>query len=220
MTRVYSGDIWTIDRFVSGFSNNAFLVTCQYTSKSLIVDTPGNPVELKDSAAKTDVQAILITHSHWDHLEGLSATLDKFDVPVYAGKGDFEQIEDKGIHPRHAENDLLIKAGGVMVRAISVPGHTPGSTCYLLPGESPGKSPHLFSGDTLFPGGPGKTRDASSFERILESIETRLLTLPLITKVLPGHGEFTTIQTSKEDYAVFKSKPRKEGEFGDVVWRS
>ena len=85
----------------------------------------------------------------------------------------------------------VIQVGDLRLRAIHTPGHTPGSTSFLLDGE-----PLLFTGDTLFPGGPGNTHtDGASFEQIIDSIDQRLFTLPPDLLVLPGHGLDTTVGT-------------------------
>jgi glyoxylase-like metal-dependent hydrolase (beta-lactamase superfamily II) len=86
-------------------------------------------------------------------------------------------------------DDDVIEVGGLRLRSIHTPGHTPGSTCFLLEGH-----PVVFSGDTLFPGGAGNTvTEGASFEQIIGSIDRRLFTLPGDTLVLPGHGLDTTI---------------------------
>jgi len=88
-------------------------------------------------------------------------------------------------------DDDVIEVGDLRLRTIHTPGHTPGSTCFLLEGH-----PVVFSGDTLFPGGPGNTSfENASFDTIIESIDRRLFTLPGDTLVLPGHGLDTTIAT-------------------------
>ena len=90
-------------------------------------------------------------------------------------------------------DDDVIEVGGLRLRTIHTPGHTPGSTCFLLEGH-----PVVFSGDTLFPGGPGNTKfEDASFDQIIESIDRRLFTLPEETLVLPGHGLDTTIGTER-----------------------
>ena len=92
----YQGELWIIQRWVSGFYNNAYLVTCNSTNKSVIIDTPDKPHELIAAAAETDVQAILITHNHWDHLEGFDVVTDRFKVPVGIGVNDAEAVAHKG----------------------------------------------------------------------------------------------------------------------------
>lgn len=87
------------------------------------------------------------------------------------------------------EDDAVFQVGRLRLRAIHTPGHTPGSMCFLVEG-----SPVLFAGDTLFPGGPGKTSGAGGhFPTIIHSIEERLFRLAPDTVVMPGHGEDTTI---------------------------
>ena len=90
----------------------------------------------------------------------------------------------------------VISAGGVNLTAVFTPGHTPGSTCYFTEG-------HLFSGDTLFPGGPGKSGSPEKFKQLVESITTKLFTLGDDVNVFPGHGETDgSIRESKAEYAV------------------
>ena len=221
MSIEYQGELWTIQRWVSGFYNNAYLITCKSSNKSVIIDTPDQPNELIAAAGQTDVNAILITHNHWDHLEGFDVVSDQFQVPVGIGADDAEAVADKDGYrePIDVSHDNVLQVGEITIRCIATPGHTPGSTSYLLPGDTPGSAPHVFTGDTLFPGGPGKTGSPEAFDQIVESIPNRLLTLPANTVVMPGHGDFTTIEASVAEYAVFASKPREAGLFGDVTWQ-
>ena len=221
MSEEYTGELWTIRRWVSGFYNNAYLVTCKSTEKSFIVDTPDQPIELIAAAEKTDVQAILITHNHWDHLEGFDMVTDRFPVPVGIGANDAHAITDRDGYrdPIDVSQDKVLQIGEITVRCIETPGHTPGSTSYMLPGDSPGSEPHVFTGDTLFPGGPGKTQSPADLDQIIDSITTRLHILPANTVVMPGHGDFTTIEESAQEYSVFAAKPRDPGLFGDVAWQ-
>ena len=217
----YQGDLWTIQRWVSGFYNNAYLVTCRSTNKSVIIDTPDKPLELIEAAGKTDVQAILITHNHWDHLEGFDVVTDRFNAPVGIGGDDAHAVAEKSGYrnPIDVSQDNVLQIGEITIRCIATPGHTPGSTSYLLPGDTPAASPHVFTGDTLFPGGPGKTVSSGALDQIIESITTRLHSLPANTVVMPGHGDFTTIEQSAEEYRVFAAKPRDPELFGDVAWQ-
>ena len=113
----------------------------------------------------------------------------------------------------------VYRFGNIVLRSIETPGHTPGSTCYLLPGESPGSEPHLFSGDTLFPGGPGKSSSHNNLLEIFDSIKKHLYTLPNHTAVLPGHGEFTTVEDSKKESDEFFKKPINPKIYGDITWK-
>lgn len=220
MAEIYQGLLWRIDCWVSGFYNNSYLITCNSSNQSIIIDTPDQPDEMMNAASKTDVQAILITHNHWDHLEGFDTVAERFKVPVGIGSDDANAISDRVGYrsPIDVSNDEMLSFGEISIRCISTPGHTLGSTCFLLPAESPSADPHVFAGDTLFPGGPGKTDNVEAFQQIVNSITTRLHTLPANTIALPGHGDSTTIAKSIEEYKVFESKEHPPDLFGEVAW--
>lgn len=223
MANVHDGELWTIDAYVSGFSNNAYLITSKETGQGVIIDTPDEPFELIEAARNTDVVAILITHNHWDHLEGFDAVISEFSVPVGIGDDDADKLRDD-----HGYTDLIdvshgtmLERGGITFRCIFTPGHTPGSTCYLLPAESPGAKPHVFAGDTLFPGGPGRSASPEALGQMLRSIREHLHTLPTDTVVLPGHGDSTTIDASiaeSADFPYWDAKSRPADLSGDVAW--
>jgi glyoxylase-like metal-dependent hydrolase (beta-lactamase superfamily II) len=109
------------------------------------------------------------------------------------------------------EDGQEIAVGQLTMRAIHTPGHTPGSTCFTV-------GRYLLSGDTLFPGGPGRTRTPADFQQTVESISKRLLTLPDETEVLTGHGDGTTIARSKQEFAAFAAREHPADLCGDVTW--
>ena len=211
----YEDDGLLLQVFVSGFSNNAWLVTSKSRNRSLIIDTPGDPHELLGAVQDTEITAILITHNHWDHLQGFEDVMRVLDVPVGIGAADAPEVEKTGTSPSIDVSDgAFIAFGDLELRAIATPGHTPGSTCYYMDLNSG----HLFSGDTLFPGGPGRTGSPASLEQIVDSIGAKLLTLPPQTAVHPGHGDDTSVGEAKGDYDAFIARPRPEGLSGDVTW--
>lgn len=192
------------------YANNMYLVVCPQTNESILIDTPAEPDKMIELAKTTDVKAILITHNHMDHLLGFEDVTAAIKAPVGIGEADADAL------PRPADILLTdgdeVSAGSVTLKAIFTPGHTPGSTC-LHTGE------HLFSGDTLFPGGPGKSGSPRLLRQLIESITTRLYTLGDGVYVYPGHGEKdTSIRESKAEYAVFASKDHPSELFGDVSW--
>ena len=105
----------------------------------------------------------------------------------------------------------VITVGTIELKVIHTPGHTPGSTCYLV-----GK--HLFSGDTLFPGGPGRSRSPEAFQQTIKSITEKLYLLPDDTFLLPGHGENSILGVSKEEYQIFAERSHPANLSGDVLW--
>ena len=136
------------------------------------------------------MRKVLETHGHWDHIQAVPQLRDAgYSVGVTA--------EDAKMLPSYDEvltDDDLIEVGRLRLRTIHTPGHTPGSMCFRLEGH-----PVLFSGDTLFPGGPGNTSfEGGDFPTIIRSIEDRLFApLDPDTIVLPGHGDRTTIGTER-----------------------
>jgi hydroxyacylglutathione hydrolase len=218
MTTVYEGPLWSIQSFVSGFENNAYLLTCIRTGNSVVIDTPDQPAELVRAAAQTDVQAVLITHNHLDHLQGFNDVMAAVNTAVGIGADDAHAIAGKLRGTVDVSHGNILSFGDITLRCIATPGHTPGSTCYMLPSEQPGATPHVFTGDTLFPGGPGKSGSPEAFRHLVASVETNLLTLPDETVVLPGHGNPTTVKESQAEFEVFNSNPRRQDLFGDVTW--
>ena len=174
-----------------------------------MIDAPEDPGKMLEAARQTDVKSILITHGHWDHIMAFDEVTEALGAPVGIGKDDNHNL------PRDAdffmEDGDEIKAGTISLKAVFTPGHTPGSTCLVI-----GK--HLFSGDTLFPGGPGKSDSPESFKQLVESVSTRLLTLDQVVDFYPGHGDDGKLQTSREEFAVFQTRDLPDDTYGDVAW--
>jgi len=181
----FDDDRVRIGRLVVGpLDNNVYLVADPHDA-AVIIDAADEAERILHAVSGLTVTAVLTTHGHADHLQAVPSVTERLGVPVrmhaddqpLAGLTDALPIGDGEV----------IDIGDLQLEAIHTPGHTPGSTCFRL-------GSHLFSGDTLFPGGPGATRSSgSNFDQIMESLETRLFTLPDATQVYPGHGAFTTI---------------------------
>jgi len=175
-----------IDKLVVGpVENNVFVVRCKSTGDALIVDAANEHELLLEVSQATGVRRVLTTHGHWDHIQAVEALRDAgIEVGISA--------EDASMLPSYdfvIPEDAVVELGDLRLRTILNPGHTRGSMSFLLEGH-----PILFSGDTLFPGGPGNTTfEGGDFSQIIESIDRKLFTLPGDTLVLPGHGLDTTI---------------------------
>ena len=170
---------------VGPFENNVFVVRSKSTGDAVIVDAANEHELLLEVSRATGVRRVLTTHGHFDHIQAVTQMRDAgIDVGIAA--------EDAAMLPSYdfvIPDDDVIEVGDLRLHTIHTPGHTPGSTCFLLEGH-----PIVFSGDTLFPGGPGNTSfENASFDQIIQSIDRRLFTLPGDTLVLPGHGLDTTI---------------------------
>jgi glyoxylase-like metal-dependent hydrolase (beta-lactamase superfamily II) len=176
-----------IHRLVVGpVDNNVFVLRCRQTGEALLVDAANEHEQLLELCRQLNVGQVIETHGHWDHIQAVPAVRDAgIEVGVTA--------EDAGMLPSYdfvLEDDSVIEVGRLRLHTIFTPGHTAGSMCFRLEG-----SPVLFSGDTLFPGGPGATRfPGGDFPTIIRSISERLFRpLSPDTLVLPGHGADTTI---------------------------
>jgi len=175
-----------VDKLVVGpFENNVFIVRSKRTGEAVLVDAANEHELLLDVARATGVRRVLTTHGHWDHIQAVTAVRDAgIDVGIAAADAAMLPAYDFVI-----PDDEVYGVGDLRLRSIHTPGHTPGSTSFLLEGK-----PLLFTGDTLFPGGPGNTATkGASFGEIIRSIDRRLFTLPADLLVLPGHGLDTTL---------------------------
>ncbi|HEX2040106.1 MAG TPA: MBL fold metallo-hydrolase [Acidimicrobiales bacterium] len=179
-----------VHRLVVGpVDNNVFVLRCKETGEAVLLDAANEHDKLLDLCRRLDVRRVLETHGHWDHIQAVPAVREAgYEVGVTA--------EDAAMLPSYdfvLEDESVIEVGRLRLRTIHTPGHTPGSMCFLVEG-----SPVLFSGDTLFPGGPGNTTfPGGDFDTIIRSIDSKLFTLPPDTLVLPGHGADTTIGTER-----------------------
>ena len=175
---------------VGPFGNNVFVLRCKQTGDAVLLDAANEHELLLELCRDLGVRTELETHGHWDHIQAVPAVRDAgYEVGVTAADAAMLDSYDYII-----EDDSVIEVGRLRLHTIATPGHTPGSMCFRIEG-----SPVLFSGDTLFPGGPGNTAPADAdFDTIIESIDRRLFALlEPDTIVLPGHGDDTTIRAEQ-----------------------
>ncbi len=170
---------------VGPMDNNVFVIRCTETGDGVLIDAANEHERLLELCSALGVRRVIETHGHWDHIQSVPAVRDAgYDVAVTAADSDMLPSYDSIL-----EDDNVIEVGRLRLRTIATPGHTRGSMCFALEG-----SPLLFSGDTLFPGGPGNTSfEGGDFATIIDSLDQRLFTYPADTIVLPGHGNWTTI---------------------------
>ena len=183
----WSGTGVEVHKVVVGpVDNNVFVVRCTETGEAVLLDAANEHERLLELCRTLGVRTVLETHGHWDHIQAIPAVRDAgYEVGVTA--------EDAAMLPSYdylLEDDAVIEVGRLRLRTLHTPGHTPGSMSFHAEG-----TPLLFSGDTLFPGGPGATHfEGGDFDTILRSIEDRMFRVfDGDTVVLPGHGDDTTI---------------------------
>ena len=195
---------------LGSFGTNCYLIKCQKTQNGVLIDAPDEMDKILKHLDEIHLKYILLTHNHMDHIGAISGIKQKLNVPLATHPLDAESLN---ILTEVSLNDgEMMSFGKVEMKVLHTPGHTPGSLCFLL-----GK--YLFSGDTIFPGGPGKTWSTSAFKQIVKSIK-ELFTLPEETQVHPGHGNSTTIREEKEKFAAFSSRSHDPNLCGDVLWLS
>ena len=186
-TRHYQDDTAEIHKLVVGpMDNNVFVLRCRETGSAVLLDAANEHEKLLELCQLLDVQTVLETHGHWDHIQAIPQMREAgYDVGVTAEDAAMLDSYDYLI-----DDDRVIEVGRLRLQTIHTPGHTAGSMCFRLLDH-----PVLFSGDTLFPGGPGATGfEGGDFDAIINSIENRLFrTLDPDVLVLPGHGDDTII---------------------------
>ena len=174
---------------VGPVDNNVLVLRCTETGDAVLLDAANEHELLLELCERLGVRRVLETHGHWDHIQAVPQLRDAgYSVGVTAQDAAMLPSYDEVI-----EDESVIDVGRLRLHTIHTPGHTPGSMCFLLDGH-----PILFSGDTLFPGGPGNTTfEGGDFDTIIGSVDRKLFTLPPDTIVLPGHGDRTTIGTER-----------------------
>ena len=184
---VWSDAAAEVHRFVVGpVANNVYVVRCRRTGDATLIDAANEHDRLLRVAQRLGVISVLETHGHWDHVGAVEQVRE-------AGIDVWVREEDSRLLPGYdhlLEDDAVHVIGDLRLRTIHTPGHTPGSISFALEG-----TPLLFTGDTLFPGGPGNaTFEGGDFATIINSIEQRLLRIFGDDTVLwPGHGAPSTI---------------------------
>ncbi len=170
---------------VGPYDNNIYLLSDPSSRETLLIDAANNAPRILKEAEGLRVTDILTTHGHGDHVQALAEVKARWHARARFHAADAELMPVQG--DSLLQDGDRVMFGAFELRTLHTPGHTPGSVCFVI-------DDLCFTGDTLFPGGPGATRNRNaSFPRIIESIRTKLFTLPDETQVLPGHGASTTI---------------------------
>jgi hydroxyacylglutathione hydrolase len=196
---------------LGSFANNAYVAGDLQSREAVLIDMPAGSAEVVTAIQQDDwrIKAVLLTHSHPDHWADYDFVRVAIGAPVMASSK--EQIIPGEKVDLPLEDGQVIDIGPYRMTALHTPGHTPGSTCLLL-------QRFLFSGDVLFPGGPGRTQTPADLRQSIEAITSKLFPLPDDTQVFPGHGEGTTIGVARSEYAVFASREHPADLCGDVTW--
>ena len=166
---------------VGPMDNNVYILRCRRTGEAMLVDAANEHEALLPICRDLGVNQVVETHGHWDHIQAVPAVRE-------AGISVAVTSADAGMLPSYdliLEDDEQLSVGDLRLKTLATPGHTPGSICFAVEGTN-----LLFTGDTLFPGGPGNTSiEGGDFATIIESIDRRIFAaFDADTLVLPGHG--------------------------------
>ena len=185
---------------VGPYDNNVFAVRCRRSGDAALIDAANEHELLLELCKTLGVRRVLETHGHWDHIQAVPAMREAgYDVAVTAL--DAPYLSEVG-YDRFIEDEEVVEVGRLRLRAIHNPGHTPGSVSFEVVGK-----PLLFTGDTLFPGGPGATKfPGGDFATIISSIDDKLFAFPADTLVMPGHGADTTIGNERPHLAEWVAR--------------
>lgn len=194
--RVITSGIFSLDGQDFEVDNNVWLVGDD--EEVLIVDAAHDADTILGAVGGRRIVGVMCTHSHNDHVNAVQDLLPRAEGPVYLHPADtmLWEVVNAGVDFTPLADGDRIAVAGLEAQVIHTPGHSPGGVCVYVP-----ELGVLLSGDTLFHGGPGATgRSYSDFPTILDSIRERLLTLPVETRVLTGHGDETTIGAEAAAY--------------------
>lgn len=196
-----------IKRFIAGqLENNMYLVADEASRKAVLIDASSNIPELIEAAKDYDVEYILLTHGHFDHIMGLTslkkelnaqAVICKDDLVISDNINEFTSLfglpeVTPPTYEKYIKDGDILKVGNMDIKVIHTPGHTEGGTCYLV-------DENLFSGDTLFKESVGRTDlFGGNFKKLSDSIKNKLFKLDDKIEVYPGHGDKTTIGYEKK----------------------
>jgi glyoxylase-like metal-dependent hydrolase (beta-lactamase superfamily II) len=190
---------------VGPMSNNAYLLRCTQTDEGLLIDAANEPERLRELVVfeGPPVSAILTTHQHPDHWQALAEIADFAGAAVYAGDEDADALP-VAVDERLAHGDVLT-VGDVTLDVIALRGHTPGSVALLY--RDPEGAPHLFTGDSLFPGGVGKTLTPKNFTSLYNDVVSRIFdVLPDETWFYPGHGDDSTLGVERPQLDEWRAR--------------
>lgn len=192
---------------VGPMDNNAYLVTCAATGESMLIDAANDPELLLRLVGEHAPKLALIvtTHQHFDHWQGLAAVAEATGAPTAAHELDAEPLP---IPPERllAGGDVLT-LGRLTFDVIHLRGHTPGSVALALRPDGERTAVHLFTGDCLFPGGPGRTTTPKEFDSLMTGLETQVFEVyGDDTVVYPGHGDDTTLGAERPHLAEWRER--------------
>lgn len=200
-------DITISKMSVGPMDNNTYLLICRSTGDATLIDAANDNERILDMLGvgpnRPRLRSIVTTHRHGDHWQALPSVAGVTGANLYAGAADADELPVPTDVP--LDQGGAVPLGDSQLEAISLPGHTPGSIALLY--RDPTGSAHLFTGDSLFPGGPGKTGSPEDFNSLMDGLQQRVFdVLPDDTWVYPGHGDDTTLGVERPQLAEWRAR--------------
>jgi glyoxylase-like metal-dependent hydrolase (beta-lactamase superfamily II) len=191
---------------VGPMDNNAYLLVCRATNDALLIDAANEPDRLADlvgaSPTRPELQHLVTTHRHADHWQALGAVAGMFQTRQIAHPLDAPELPIP--MDELVEQGDTVRFGEIELEVVHLRGHTPGSIALVYRGAD---HPHIFTGDSLFPGGPGKTAGPKEFGSLMDDLEERVFgPLPDETWVYPGHGDDTTLGAERPHLGEWRER--------------
>ncbi len=188
---------------VGPMDNNAYLLRCRQTDEQVLIVAANDASTLLRLIGDGGLERIVTTHRHQDHWQALAEVVARTGATTVAGRYDAEGIDVPT--DQLVDEGASIPVGRCTLRVIHLVGHTPGSIALLY--DDPAGAPHLFTGDSLFPGGPGRTTRPEDFNSLMGDLEMKVFgALPDETWVYPGHGADTTLGTERPSIPEWRER--------------
>lgn len=188
---------------VGPMDNNAYLLTCRRNGDSLLIDAAEEADVLLALLPDGKLRQVLTTHRHGDHWQALAEVVEATGATTLAGTDDADAIPVPT--DRRVGDGDIVEVGDCTLYVVGLVGHTPGSVALWY--DDPHGTVHLWTGDSLFPGGVGKTGSKQDFESLLTDVETKLFErMPDETWVYPGHGDDTTLGAERPHLQEWRAR--------------
>jgi glyoxylase-like metal-dependent hydrolase (beta-lactamase superfamily II) len=194
----------TITKFsVGDMDNNVYLLRCQATDEQVLVDAADDARMIMQVVGSDGLRRVVTTHRHWDHHRALPEVVAATGATTVAGEADADELPVP-VDERVSDGDT-VQVGECRLEVIHLVGHTPGSIALLY--DDPDGTPHLFTGDSLFPGGVGKTWSPEDFASLVRDVSAKLFDrLPDETWFYPGHGNDSTLGAERPHLSEWRSR--------------
>ena len=188
---------------VSEMANNVYLLRCRHTDEQVLIDAADEADRILSTIGNDGLSAVVTTHGHWDHHRALPQVVEATQAETIAGAADADQLPVKV--DRTVGDGDTVTVGRSSLEVIHLVGHTPGSIALLY--DDPHGTPHLFTGDSLFPGGVGKTWSPEDFASLIDDVENKIFKrLPDETWFYPGHGDDSTLGAERPHLAEWRER--------------